>query len=83
MHTVIVVAGGLVLLAGCLLIGRYTGGAETGALVFIPLWLVAAALNMWIGVKRAGYSYGEEFPIFLLVFTLPAAVAVWLWWRGF
>jgi hypothetical protein len=30
---------------------------------FIPVWLVAAAVNMWIGVTRAGYSVGEEAPI--------------------
>jgi hypothetical protein len=71
------------LLAICLLIGRYTGSIGKGALVFIPLWLIGAAINMWIGVNRAGYSYADEFPIFLLIFSVPAAIAGWLWWRGF
>jgi len=83
MHTIMVLAGGLVLLAVCLLVGRYTGSIGKGALAFIPLWLIAAAVNMWIGVNRAGYSYADEFPIFLLIFLVPAAVAAWLWWKGF
>jgi hypothetical protein len=24
--------------------------------VFIPLWLVAAGINMWIGVSKEGYT---------------------------
>jgi hypothetical protein len=83
MHTILVMAGGLVLLAVCLLVGRYIGSTGKGALAFIPLWLIAAAVNMWIGVNRAGYSYADEFPIFLLIFLVPAAVAAWLWWKGF
>jgi hypothetical protein len=82
MHTIMVMAGGLLLLAACVLIGRFTGGMEKGALAFIPLWLVAAAVNMWIGVNRAGYSYADEFPIFLLIFAIPATVAALLWWKG-
>jgi hypothetical protein len=47
---------------------------------FIPVWLVAAAVNMWIGVTRAGYSVAEEAPIFLIVFAVPAAVALLVAW---
>jgi hypothetical protein len=83
MHTVIVMAGGLALLAVCLLVGRTTGSVGTASLVFIPLWLIGAAINMWIGVNRAGYSYADEFPIFLLIFAVPAALAGWLWWAGY
>lgn len=86
MHTIIVIIGGLVLLGFCMLIGRLTGGvspsvAAMSALYFIPIWLVAAAVNMWVGVSRAGYSVTEEFPIFLLIFAIPAAVAAFLWWK--
>jgi hypothetical protein len=48
MHTVKVIAGGFVLLAICLLIGRLVGGTTPAAGIaraaklFIPLWLVAA-----------------------------------------
>ena len=72
-HTVKVIAGGFVLLALCVLIGR-----ADGAKVFIPLWLVAAGINMWVGVARAGYSVAEEAPIFLVVFAVPAVVALLL-----
>ena len=49
-HTIKVIVAGFVLLAGCLLIGRIIGGAisnpsmgvSRAALVFIPLWAVAA-----------------------------------------
>lgn len=82
MHTIMVIAGGFALLAICLLVGWLTGNLRTAALAFFPLWLVGAALNMWIGVNRAGYTYAQEFPIFLLVFGVPAIVALISWWRA-
>jgi hypothetical protein len=36
----------------------------------------AAAINLWIGVSQAGYSFLEELPIFLVIFGIPAALAV-------
>ena len=85
MHTAIVLGGGFALLLSCLLLGHAFGGgmsgAVSGAKVFIPLWLVAAGVNMWLGVSQAGYSVGDELPIFLGVFALPAAVAGLLCWR--
>jgi hypothetical protein len=84
MHTAIVLGGGIALLLSCLLLGHAFGGgmpgAITGAKVFIPLWLVAAGVNMWLGVSQAGYSVPEELPIFLGVFAAPAAVAGLLCW---
>jgi hypothetical protein len=85
-HTVKVIAGGFVLLALCLLIGRLVGGPEpaagvaSAAKLFIPLWLVAAGINMWIGVSKAGYSVAEEAPVFLVVFAVPAAAALLVVW---
>jgi hypothetical protein len=86
MHTIMVVAGGFLLLGICLFAGRVLGGPASGALAdaakyFIPLWLLAAIINMWVGVSRAGYSVAEEAPIFLIVFALPAAAALIIWWR--
>lgn len=84
MHTVIVLAVGLALLGICALAGRILGaaqGAATASLVFLPLWLIGAGINMYIGVKRAGYSVAEEAPIFLVVFAIPAAVALFAWWK--
>ena len=86
MRTVIIIVGGLLLLGLCVLIGRLAGAASpsataTSALYFIPIWLIAAAANMWVGVSQAGYSVAEELPIFLLIFAVPAAVAAFVWWK--
>ena len=81
MRSAIIIAIGFALLGVCLALGYFTGGAQrmkTAALVFIALWLVAAAANMYVGVARAGYSFMEELPIFLLIFAVPAAVAFFL-----
>ena len=34
---------------------------------FGVFWLAVTGFNMWVGVSRAGYSVGEEIPIFLLL----------------
>jgi hypothetical protein len=83
MRSMVIILGGFVLLAVCMLVGRLIGGGGamiTGAKVFIPIWLCAALLNLWMGT-RAGYSVGEELPIFLMIFALPAAAASFAWWR--
>jgi hypothetical protein len=75
-----VTAGGLVLLALFLGAGRLRGGASTAttmAKVFIPVWLVAALVNMYVGVTRAGYTIAQETPILVVIFGVPAAIA-WL-----
>jgi hypothetical protein len=84
MHTVIVVGGAFALLLACLLLGHAFGGRPgmlLGAKLFIPLWLIGAGINLWVGVSRAGYSVAEELPIFLGVFGVPAVVAALVWWR--
>ena len=86
MHTVYVIAGGLLLLAIFALLARGLRGAPAATrgrvlLAFLPVWLACATFNMWVGVSRAGYSVADELPILLLVFAVPAAVALWLWRR--
>ena len=85
MRTAIIIAAGLVLLGLFALGGwRFGGGAQsmvTAAKIFIPVWLAAALINLWIGVSRAGYTVAEELPIFLGIFALPAAVAAFIWWK--
>jgi hypothetical protein len=84
MHTLLVIAAGLGLLGLCAVVGRMlagTWGMATAALVFLPLWLIGAAVNMWIGVTRAGYSVAAEAPVFLIVFGVPAAAAFFTWMR--
>jgi hypothetical protein len=86
MHTIMIMAGGFLLLGVCLLAGKVFGTAAPGAIAngakyFIPLWLVAALINTWVGVTRAGYSVAQETPILLIVFSIPAAVALLIWWK--
>lgn len=84
MHTLVVIAIGVLLLGACLLGGHSLAGyagAARGALWFLPLWLAGAAINMYIGVKSAGYAVSEELPVLLVVFALPAAAALFAWWR--
>ena len=86
MHTVKLIASGLVLLGIFLLLALWFDGPRAhalalAALLFVPVWLAAAAANLWVGVRRGGYSVAEELPYFVVVFGVPAAVAGWLWWR--
>lgn len=84
MHVLMVMGGGLILLGVFILFGWLWGASAAGmalaARVFVPVWLLVAGVNMWVGVSHVGYSVREEFPILLLVFAVPAiaaAVAVW------
>jgi hypothetical protein len=86
MRTMIIILGGFVLLAVGFGVARLIGShvaAATGTAVkiFITIWFVVAAVNMWIGVAQAGYSFTEELPIFLLIFLLPAAAAILIKWK--
>ena len=86
MRTLIIILAGVVLLALAVLAGRWIAGTPnagmvTAAKVFLPVWLAAAAVNMWLGVATAGYSIREELPIFLLIFAVPAAAAGFVWWK--
>lgn len=81
MHTIMIMGLGLLLLLAGQLLARFSGmtSQALAALYFLPLWLLIAATNMWAGVRGAGYSVQEELPIFLLVFSVPAIMAVMLW----
>ena len=45
------------------------------------VWAAITGANMWLGLNKAGYSVGEELPIFLLLFGLPVAAALLVKWR--
>jgi len=84
MPTILVIAIGFAVLALCAVVGRMVGGASgtaTAVLVFLPLWLIGSGINMYIGVERAGYSVAAETPIFLIVFAVPAAAALFAWFK--
>lgn len=85
MHVLLVILGGVVLLALFALFGWLWGASSAGialaAKVFVPAWLVIASVNLWVGVTHAGYSVREELPILLIVFIAPAAIAAGtVWW---
>jgi hypothetical protein len=82
MHTLKVIAIGFAVLVVCSVAGYFTAGTtglSRAALAFLPVWAVGAGINMYLGVKQAGYSVADEAPIFLLVFAVPAAVAIGVW----
>ena len=63
MRTAIIIAMGFALLVLCLGGAWLAGGGpklKAAALVFIVLWFIAAAVNLYVGVARAGYSFMEE-----------------------
>jgi hypothetical protein len=86
MRTGLFLLAGFLLLGVCVILARlfstnYPGASGVATAVFVALWLAIAAFNMWVGVAKAGYSASEELPIFLLIFAVPAVVAVILKWK--
>lgn len=82
----------IIILAGFALWGLCLGGARlllkpgaatsmAATAVFLVLWLLAAATNMWFGITQAGYSLREELPIFLLIFLIPSIFVLFVKWR--
>jgi len=86
MHMAQVIAGGLLLLGTFLLFGKLwsAGAAEAfavAATVFLPESLADAVANKWVGVPTASYTAAQELPILLVVFAVPAVVALAVAWR--
>jgi hypothetical protein len=86
MRTPLFLLVGFLLLAASALLGKlfssnYPNATYAATLIFIVVWLGIAGANMWVGVAKAGYSLSEELPIFVLIFSVPTAVAIFLKWR--
>lgn len=86
MRTGIFVLAGFGLLALCLVIVRgfkptMAGSAIIAVPLFMVLWGLIAAANMWIGINEAGYSVMEEVPVFLIIFLPPALAALLVKWH--
>jgi len=86
MRTGLFLLAGFLLLTGSLVLARlfaenYPTAIATATATFLLLWLALVGFNMWVGVSKAGYSVAEELPVFLLLFGVPAAVAVVLKWK--
>lgn len=80
MHTIMVTAAGFVLLGLFLLLARFwasdRGILAVAAKAFIPVWLALTLVNLWIGVRYAGYTVLQELPVLAVTFGLPAAAAL-------
>jgi hypothetical protein len=86
MRTVVFLVAGFLLVAACALLGRlfsanYPNATYTATVTFLLIWLGISIANLWVGVSKAGYTLLDELPIFLLIFAVPAVVAVVLKWR--
>ncbi|WP_076591849.1 hypothetical protein [Herminiimonas arsenitoxidans] len=86
MRTLSFLLAGLLILAAFVLLARlfsanYPAAMTWATTIFVTLWFGIAAFNMWIGIDQAGYSFGEELPIFLLIFGVPAALSAFLRWK--
>jgi hypothetical protein len=60
---------------------QYSGAPAVAFIAYVVVWFAVAAFNMWVGVAKAGYSFTEELPIFLLIFGVPAVVAGIVRWK--
>ena len=88
MRTALFLLAGFLLLAAALILGRqfvenYPAAMTIAIVVYVALWFVIAAFNMWTGVAKAGYSYAEELPVFALIFLVPALAGILMRWRFF
>jgi hypothetical protein len=86
MRTVLIILAGLVVWAICVGFIKFLASLSPANLtaataLFAGTWLLLAAVNMWFGVYRAGYSFKEELPIFLLIALVPITVAVIVRWK--
>ncbi|MEF3109969.1 hypothetical protein QFI91_12850 [Raoultella sp. WB_B2P2-3] len=82
MRTLLFLAAGFLLAGLCRLLVRlslplYPSAPGTFSILFALLWFGLSAGNMILGVTRAGYSFQEELPIFLLIFLPPVLAAFW------
>ncbi len=86
MRTALILAVGFLFLAASTIFSKlftehYPTATTWTVYAFLSLWFIATAFNMWIGVSKAGYSIGEELPIMLLLFAIPALAALVLKWK--
>jgi hypothetical protein len=77
MHTTIIIAFGLALLALMLFIGEQIGfSRETLAFVFVVLWLALTLINGAVGRVNAGQPLSTALAVGTVVFSVPTAALV-------
>jgi hypothetical protein len=83
MHTLMMTATGLVLLAvfhfGTAMLNRRRAGPPiNGHTIFIRIWFAVSAVNLLVGVFSAGYSVPDELLVHAIIFGVPALAALLL-----
>jgi hypothetical protein len=83
MHMLMMTSLGLALLAifwfvGRMLHRRARRQVVNGPRLFLPVWAAVSFYNGYVGVTQAGYSVRAELLVHVVVFGLPAAIAIWL-----
>jgi hypothetical protein len=86
MRTALFLLAGFLLLGASTIVGRlfapsYPSAPTVATVAFLALWLALTSFNLWVGVEKAGYTFGEELPILLLLFGIPAAAALLIAWK--
>ncbi|MDX9666307.1 hypothetical protein QMK50_15170 [Pseudomonas sp. P5_152] len=77
MHSTIIIAFGLALLALMLFIGQQLGfSPQTLTYSFVVLWLALSTINGAIGVMVGGQSVIHELMVGFMVFAVPVAALV-------
>lgn len=72
-HTAIMLLAGIALL---IILRLTVRDAARATRLFLWLWLAVSIGNLLVGVLYAGYGWAEEAVIGLLVFGVPAAIAL-------
>jgi hypothetical protein len=86
MRTTLILTAGFFLLGALLIFSRlftehFPAATSWATYGFLALWLFATGINFWVGVSKAGYSFSEELPIMLLLFGVPAVIAIVFKWK--
>jgi hypothetical protein len=86
MRTTLFLVAGFLLLGASAIVGRlfssnYPEAPLWATIAFLVVWLALTATNLWVGVNKAGYAFGEELPVLLILFGVPAVVAIVLKWK--
>jgi hypothetical protein len=63
------------------LVQHYPHAATWVTWGFVAAWLAATVFNLSVGVSHAAHSLREELPVLLLLFVVPAAVALLVRWK--
>ncbi|MEJ8853405.1 hypothetical protein WKW79_02425 [Variovorax robiniae] len=87
MRTGLFLLAGFLLLAATVIVAKlfsenFQNAASVAITTFVALWLALTSFNMWVGVSKAGYGVAEELPVWLVLFGVPAVVAIVLKWKA-